>query len=276
MTDEKEILNKALILHNNGEFNEAEKLYRQIIHQNPDNDDVTYLLGILAYQTGNIDSAKDYLIKAIETNPKEVYYKDLAGMLFDSGNKQDAIYYYKKILELNINDIQSWFNLGLAYMETKNIDEAIKSFTSVVNINPDDSETLGILGNLYLNNKRDPVNAIAYFQKALSLKPDNHITCFNLGLAYASMDNLDMAMGIYQNALAIKPDFAEAYINLGAAYIGKNEINKAIECYKKGIDLFPDNDSLLFNLGCALLRTKDMDQGWKYYEYRAKIFLIMR
>ena len=54
-------------------------------------------------------------------------YYNLAVAYHKSNNINKAIYYYEKTLELNSNNINSYYNLGLIYQEKSNINIAIKS-----------------------------------------------------------------------------------------------------------------------------------------------------
>ena len=72
------------------------------------------------------------------------------------------------------------------------------------------------LGSLLL--ERGQVNeAIAHFQKALALQPDNAATHNNLGIAFFKKGQMDEAIRQFQEALRLKPDYADAHYNLGVA-----------------------------------------------------------
>ena len=52
-----EMLATALRYHQSGQLQAAEKIYRQILTDNPDHADALNLLGVIAYQTGRPEEA---------------------------------------------------------------------------------------------------------------------------------------------------------------------------------------------------------------------------
>ncbi|EKE02771.1 MAG: hypothetical protein ACD_20C00335G0002 [uncultured bacterium] len=272
MVKEQETLNLAIKSHEEGNFEGAERLYREILEQNPNNDTALYCLGIMARQLGHYAAAISYLNKAIEINPNFEYYKDLGNIYFDLSRGEEAVECYKKVLEINPDDIEINHNLGLIYQETGYIDEAIQCFLNVISINKDEYETLNILGSLYFNHKRDIINAINCLDKAILAKPDYADAYFNLGIMYNWIQKTDEAIKSYEKALELNLNSEALYINLGTAYQEKNNLETAISFYRQGLELYPDNPYLKFNLGCCLIKTGGFEQGWKYFESRLDVF----
>ena len=54
--------------------------------------------------------------------------------------------------------------------------------------------------------------AIASYDKALQLKPDDHQAWYNRGIALGNLGRLDEAIASFDKALQLKPD-EEIYIN---------------------------------------------------------------
>ena len=58
-------LQSGLSHHQAGRLAEAERIYRQILAQQPDHAEALNLLGVLAGQTGRLDAAVDLIHRAI-------------------------------------------------------------------------------------------------------------------------------------------------------------------------------------------------------------------
>ncbi|OGI23252.1 MAG: hypothetical protein A2287_07255 [Candidatus Melainabacteria bacterium RIFOXYA12_FULL_32_12] len=272
MVKEQETLNLAIQCHQEGNFEAAEKLYREILEYNPTNDSVLYCLGVMANQLGHYAAAISYLSKAVELNPTFDYYKDLGNIYFDLSRTEEAIYCYKKVLELKLDDIDTHYNLGLIYQQTNNFDDAIKCFENVLRLNDKDVAVYNMLGGLYFNFKKEFLTAIKCFEKAIEIKPDYADAYFNRGLVFNYVDKIDEAIKNYEKALELNLNSDALYINLGTAFQDKKDIEKAIYFYKKGLELYPDNSVLRFNLGCCLVKNGDFKDGWEYLESRMDIF----
>jgi tetratricopeptide (TPR) repeat protein len=94
------------------------------------------------------------------------------------------------------------------------------------------------------NKKGDFDEAIRYYSKAISLKPDSAALFYVRGRAYAEKEQLDNAISDFTRAIALKPAYAEAYNFRGVTYIGKGENQKPMADFKKACELG-------YNLGCA-------------------------
>jgi Flp pilus assembly protein TadD len=63
--------------------------------------------------------------------------------------------------------------------------------------------------------------AVAYYQRALKIKPDDVSACNNLGMALLERGMVDEAITQFREALVLQPDFALARTNLNKALLQK-------------------------------------------------------
>ena len=73
-------LDSGLSHHQAGRLAEAERIYRQVLAQQPNHADALHLLGVLAVQAGRLDAAVELIRRAIRLKP------DLAGAHVNLGN----------------------------------------------------------------------------------------------------------------------------------------------------------------------------------------------
>ena len=64
----------AIALHQQGELDQAEKIYQQLLVANPINSEVLHLIGVIAYQRSQFQHAIDLISIAIEINPDKVLH----------------------------------------------------------------------------------------------------------------------------------------------------------------------------------------------------------
>ena len=79
--------------------------------------------------------------------------------------------------------------------------------------------------------KREYDQAIADFDKAIELKPDDALAYNNLGAAYEEKDQIDKALANYLKAIKLDSDLADAHYNCGVARLRRKEWDEA------GVDL---------------------------------------
>src|SRR5690348_13411923 len=65
----REWLRQGLAHHNAGRPSEAERLYRQILAAEPRHPDALHLMGLLAFQMGKLDIARDLMGRSIQIAP---------------------------------------------------------------------------------------------------------------------------------------------------------------------------------------------------------------
>ena len=91
--------------------------------------------------------------------------------------------------------------------------------------------------------------------------PDIAEAHFNLGIAYKSRGQLDMAMAEYRTALRLKPDYAEAHNNLATAYAARGQLDMAIAEFRTVLWLYPDYAKAHYNLGIAYASRGQLDMA---------------
>ena len=107
--------------------------------------------------------------------------------------------------------------------------------------------------------------AIAEFQTAIQLDPDDANAHYNLGLAYQKQDKLDEAAAANQEAIQIDPDLADAHNNLGLIYDTQGKPDQAIAEYQEAIRIDPDDDTAHYNLALSYYHQGQLDQAIAEY-----------
>ncbi len=235
------LINTAVQQHQLGKLDEAESVYRQILHIQSD-------CGV-----GKVASENRYNLIAI-TN---------LGIIFQQQGKLDeAVKSYQQAIDLKPDWVQAHYNLGNALRRQGKLDKAVESYQQAIAIKPDPG-IYNNLGNvLQQQNKLD--EAVESYQQAIALKPDPGIYN-NLGNLLRRQNKLDEAVESYQQAIALKPDLAEAYHNLGNALQRQDKLEAAVKSYQQALQLKPD-PGVYNNLGNALQRQDKLEAAVKSYQ----------
>lgn len=118
---------EALIIDDQGDRQEARKLYLKAIEGGDSFADAYCNLGIIEWQDGNQTKAIDYFTLALRHDPRhfEAHY-NLANLYGEIGNFPLAKAHYKISIEIEPSFSNSYFNLGLTLAMNKEFIEAIK------------------------------------------------------------------------------------------------------------------------------------------------------
>ena len=93
----------AIQHHQAGRLAEAERLYRQILSQQPDHADALHLLGVLAGQVGRFDVGVDLIRRAIAIcSTNAFYYFNLGNAQTEMGQLDESIASFRQTIRLNL------------------------------------------------------------------------------------------------------------------------------------------------------------------------------
>ena len=123
---------------------------------------------------------------------------------------------------------------------------------------------LGFLGDRYRDGG-DVARALAGYQKALALDPDDRSVHRALGLLYNATGDFGRAAASLQRSLALDPDQPLTWVNLGIALAGSGDVNGATTAYERALQIDPHEPLAHFNLGNARLRAGDLEGARERY-----------
>jgi predicted O-linked N-acetylglucosamine transferase (SPINDLY family) len=249
-------LNTAVSLQQAGRLEDAERLYRQILAQQPDCADGLHLLGVLCAQRGRGPEALDLIRKAISLHPDVAgYHINLGNILLVCGNAEEAVAEYRRAIGLQPGSVVSHNGLGNAFSQLRRFDDAIQSYRTALSIQPNLADAWSNLGNA-LREKHEYAEAIDAAKKALAIRPDFPEAISVLGNALRESGRTDEAIDQYHKAIALHPAMPEVYINLALALETRRLFDEALAAIDKALELRP-NWALAWSNRAKTLR----DQG---------------
>jgi tetratricopeptide (TPR) repeat protein len=240
-----------------GQWQEADRLCRDVLAHDPDNGDAWHLLGIVAFQTGYFTTAVDAMRKAVAAHPDRAHFHCNLGLaLASTGKLDEAVACYRQALQIAPHSLDIFNNLGIALKAQGQLNEAMHAYRQALAIRPDSPEVWNNLGNA-LAAQNDWDRASEAFSKALALRPDYPDALNNLGFVQAAQNRLDDAIASYRRALSLRPDYPITLCNLGNALLAQSKIAEATAAYRNAVALQPDSAELHAALATGLLAEKD-------------------
>lgn len=237
------------ILQNLKRFKESAECYRKIIKISPDNYLSYTNLGLALIKQGLTTEAIDILRQSLKINPD--YFQSnylLAGALIEVKKYSEATEALRQTIKLNPNHIEAYYNLGCALQEQEKYGEAIDVFRQLIKLNPSHYAALNSLG-FNLEKQGLIEEAQVAFEDAIKVKPDFATSYNNLGLILAKRKLLAESKRAFTQAIKYAPNYGEAYNNLALIEKDLKELNSAIANFKKAIELEPTYVLGYSNLG---------------------------
>jgi len=118
--------------------------------------------------------------------------------------------------------------------------QAAAPLIEAVNKDPKDFDSLAKLGNLYYDGQQY-ANAIQYYERALTIHPDNPDVRTDMGTAYWYTGNAEKALAAMEASLKYRPGHPQTLFNLGwVRWQGKQDPKGAIEAWQQLLKANPD------------------------------------
>jgi tetratricopeptide (TPR) repeat protein len=125
---------------------------------------------------------------------------------------------------------------------------------------PQQARPANNLGHAWWKGRRQPREALPWFQKAVSLNPGYYDALNNLGGVLMDLGRPDEAIPPLKRAIALAPGKPGAYANLGAALNATGRPEEAVASYLTSIRI-SDEEAVRNNLGTVLMERGDRENA---------------
>ena len=259
-------LQYALVLHQQGQLDSAQKLYEEVLREEPNNFDALHLLGVLHTKRKNLTLAKRLIAKAIDIHPSSALFHYNYGIAQDDLKEhQDAIKSYDQAIALQPNFAGAFYNRGNSYQSLKQFDAAIANYDQAIALQPAYAQAFSSRASA-LKELRQYDAAIASCKQAIALNPKLAATYNNLGNILLKLKKTDDALVQYEHAISLQADYAEAYLNRGAALALLKKLDPALASYEKAIALKPHDAKAYFNMGNVFFAKHEPEKAMQCFE----------
>jgi len=170
-----------------------------------DNYELSFFLGEVFFNDGNLDRAKHYLERTLEVQPDH----------FDA-----AVFY------------------GVLLHERQDLKGAERWLRRAIQISQDSFLPYFSLGAIYAR-KGKLLRAQKFLEKAVQIEPIPQ-AYFLLGTIFYDKGQLERAIKSFHSAIKLDPEYEEAIYHLGLCYLDRNWNRKAIDCFNEALELNPN------------------------------------
>jgi tetratricopeptide (TPR) repeat protein/SAM-dependent methyltransferase len=227
----------AMLLHQNGQLDRAEAVYRRILAAEPEHAAALNLLGVIVHGKGQLRIAVELISRAIAIHGYVAsFHTNLGNVLLDLGRVEEATAHYRTALALQPGMVSAHNNLGYALL---------------------------LQGS--------PEESLQHCDRSLEMAPENPEVLTNKGSALLQMGNIDEAVALYEAALKEKPGYSHALNNLGNARLDQGCFDLAMQHFDQALAAEPDCAESLLNKAVVQLVRGDFTAGWVNYEARQRM-----
>ena len=195
------LLNTALTHHNQGKIDLADKVYVEILSQDPENFSANQLHGIALCQKTKYEDAIPYLEKAYAMDEKNYEVNNNLGLAYKGIRSFDkSKKYFLNAIKIDSNNFRAYFNYANLLSDNELYDEAIENMIITSEKKPDFPDAILRLGEIYRSkyiidkgNREWLSKAISCFEKSLQTSPSSVKAHVNLAMCHLWLNNIDLS-----------------------------------------------------------------------------------
>lgn len=222
---------QAMAWQQQGQLDEAQRLYEQILAVHRNHHHALHLLGVVVSMKGR----HAYARRLIETS-----------------------------LSLQPDDPDALANLGQVYFSLGLFEKAWRCCQQSIDLQPANARCQLNCGKSLRQLGRFS-DAIAYFDEALRLQPTLSDAFANRGFCLHNLGRFDEALDDYNAVLQGRPDSAEVLNNRGHALFAVQRYEEAVADVERALQLSPNFPDALYHRGLMLQHEKKWEEALAFY-----------
>ena len=189
------------------DYQNASKIFHDVHHQYPENDDIWNFAGKTYLKIGQFEMATKFLQRYVKKHPKSYEaWTNLSFCAMASNNITPAVYYATEALSIQPNNPTSYLNLGSALVSLRKFKEAKECFDTVLELDKNNIQAMGNIGNIY--NEIGAWDAsIQMYQQCLKLLEEGsegyHDICYRMSFPLLSTGKINQGWKLYESGLKL-------------------------------------------------------------------------
>jgi tetratricopeptide (TPR) repeat protein len=264
---------EGLIYGELGEKEASSAAYKKAVEIDPQNPEPYFRIGMSYFERKNYDTALVYFEKSVtmfaagHENSKKVVFqnvefnKALAQEIYilSTAKKTDELDKVVKIklgldggLAAHARNIdrlvrtmdglsRAYYYTGITYYNGQKDTLALNNLSAALDLNPNDLDALFFSGEILIKHQKW-TEAQARFEKVTSLKDDDIVAWFYVGVCLMQLKEYKKAISVYEDkVLKYDPKNLDAYTNLAICYRELGDTKKAMEYLQKKEQIIKGN-----------------------------------
>ncbi|MDE0723359.1 MAG: sulfotransferase [Alphaproteobacteria bacterium] len=263
-------LQQAVQFHQQGRWQQAMSLYKDVLKTQPKNPDALHLLGLLEAQHESFDKGTARMKKAFKLAPNNSQIlNNLANLYSSQERHKEALDLYDKALLLDPMNLGAQENKGYASYNISEFEDAVECLSGLVPISKN-PKMFAYLGAAHRELKQED-EALAAFDKGLSLGVPQVDLYIESSRLFEKMGQKDKAKTVLSKAVSMDEEPEKCWKAFGTFLLRSRDYSRAIPALKKVINLDADNTGFAHaNIGYCYQLKDDLTQAKEWYELALK------
>lgn len=225
-------------------YDEAIEILTEFSKRYPDSADILYYLAEVHNEKGDKRKALEIASKSLELNPNFIPALLLvANINFDLGNFQSSAEYYWRILDLQPDNIVAR--------------QGMDKISNLIAISPSPQEfDKRVEAGAKLLDEKMFERAVKEFEDLHSIRPNNTLVAFYLGIAYAELGRKDDALKMFYSVPQESSLYPDTTVRRALILLEKKKFSEAVTALEPIASAYPNNKDVRLLLAFAYLNAE--------------------
>ena len=276
----------GIAYHKQGNLDDAEAIFKQLLAASPNNTDLMYRLGKVYLDKGMLNDAGELFRQVLQIDPNNgAAHNGLANLFYRQHKLDDAMIEYRTALQLDPNLSDANLDLGNAYFAKGEFPQAAECFKKYTQLAPKDAAGFFMYAKA-LQSQRDQAllpEAIEAATKSIKLETENDGAWYLLATLYRDTKQYQNSLMAFNRSLVLSPadparwdEAGKVYVESGKQYLdakdaeaARGQLDSAVLYYKSAQTLgFGETDQLLYDIGTAQYLEGNYDEAISWFKQR--------
>ena len=260
----------GLLSFDGGQHDHALEWLSRAIRQAPKAEYLKHLGAVLQHVKRHDEALKAF-DRAVQFQPDSAeLWCCLGGALLQLGREDDALLSYQHALKLHPDNLDAASKGGVLLHRRGRWEEALACFNICLSVQPDLAPILNLRAIAH-RGLRNYENYLSDSLRAHTLDPADAEACNNAGEALLWLGREADAVAWFDKALALLPNNPTILTNKAEAMTQLRRLDEAAAIYSRVRTIAPDHAKAEWNLALLKLMTGDFVAGWAGRQARWKI-----
>jgi tetratricopeptide (TPR) repeat protein len=184
--------------------------------------------------------------------------------LYETGLMQQALDKLHEAITLNPGCGAWHFNMGLTLDGLERYEEAIACFQHALELSPDDVEILNCLAVDYTRTAQYDL-ALSIFERIEKIDPTFEPAYCNRIITYTEMEQHEKAEQMFYLAQELNPDCPICFYNIGNSLFTRGQYARAVWCWEKTAELEPTHPQIHYRIAQACWANRQYDKTKEHF-----------
>lgn len=247
---------------------EAEKLFREVIKQDPEFAGAHIHLGLLYLQMGQPENAIPELQEGLRLAPDRKdaaqalvgVWREQARAAVSAGENEKGLALLLRARKIATENPDVQFDLGMVELRMGLNSDAITSFQKTIELRPEDAKAVYGLARAFMEHSQFE-DARQQFARYVELRPNDASGHYGLGMACAALERSQDARQEFERSIALSPVQTESYFRLGLLDLSAHDLDSATKNFQHVLDRDPKHAGALAALGHVEFEQKKYEES---------------